>query len=167
MKALRVIFSMTIAVIFVACNSGSEEVNERLAALEARIELEESSKQGLGSSMNQVQIYHAKFFFAMKNENTDLMKYVLHELEESFEDVVENHGVHDDVNIAELADNTVFPALAELESKVSEGQGEEIEKGFEYLTVTCNKCHFASGHPFIRIRNPEGESYLNQDFTNP
>lgn len=150
----------------IACNNNSDDLEGRISELENRMAEVSSFKLGLGQTMNQIQIYHTKFYFAMKNDNRDLMKYINHELEENFEDVVENHAFHDGVNIEELAQNTILPALEELEEKVNNSNIESVNQAFDYLTLNCNKCHSASGHTFIRINYPESNSYLNQDFRN-
>lgn len=141
-------------------------VKERLEVLEERITELESRKPEMSSSMNQIQIHHAKLYFALQHENHELMKYLVHELEEGFEYVVENHGMHDGVDISGLTQNTAIPALKELENSLNDLDTGKLSQDFEFLTVSCNKCHIASGHPFIKIKNPEGNTYLNQTFDN-
>ena len=72
--------------------------------------------------------------------------------------------MHDGINLEELAQNTVLPSLHELEEKVKLNDHTSMSQSFDNLTVSCNKCHSASGHSFIRIKVPEGESFPNQDF---
>ncbi len=157
-----IILSLTITS-FLSC--GNAEYTNRIEDLEKEVEKLEESMPGLGWTMNLIQIYHTKFYFAMKEGNTEVMTYVHHELEENFESVVENHGDHDGIDIAGVAKNTVLPALEELKKSIDSKNDSLILQSFEFLTVTCNKCHYASEHPFIKIKYPEGESYLNQDFT--
>ncbi len=165
MKLKLMSLFVVVMIISLACNNNSSELQEKISAMEKQLEESKSYVPGLGITMNQIQLYHAKFYFAMKNDNKELMQYINHELEENFEVVVDHHALHDGVNIAELAQNTILPALESLEQSVENGVNEDIIIAFDNLTLNCNICHSASGHSFIRIKNPEGISYLNQDFT--
>jgi hypothetical protein len=164
MKGLLIRFIFVFSLFAVACSSAGVDL-EKMQALEKRLaEVEKTSKKGLGSMMNQIQVYHTKLYHATINQNTALMAYVLHEIDEVFDDVLYVHNEHDGVEIGKIAANTILPALSDFEKIVANKDTAKYIEAFDYLTVNCNKCHVTSGHEFIRIGNPTQDSYLNQDF---
>jgi len=137
----------------------ASELNSRFA------EFENMFRPGLGSFMNQIQVYHVKLSLAVSENNNELVSYLIHELEEQFEKVVIVHKTHDGIALNEIADQTIFPALHDLEQANERKDSLSLVQSFESLTVSCNKCHVSTGHSFIRIKRPEANPFLNQDFT--
>ncbi|WP_448519745.1 hypothetical protein [Rhodoflexus sp.] len=119
----------------------------------------------LGWAMVQVQVYHAKLYFAGAAKNWDLAAYYVHELEEALEDVEKYHPEHEGVKIAELIRAIALPHVEKVEKTVEQKDAVAFSAAFSKLTASCNQCHQATGKAIIRIKTPPNAGLPNQDFT--
>lgn len=113
--------------------------------------------------MNRIQSFHAKLYAAGKNNNKQLMGFYLHEIEEEMETIAEGKIIEDGVNISDNMVNFGLNQVKRFETEM-ETSTFNFEKSFQDLTVSCNSCHNASSHDYIRITVPSGVPVSNQDF---
>lgn len=147
-------------------NADILSMENKLKQLEIKLEdLEHTQyKPGLGSSMLEIQTRHAKLALAGKSSNWELVDFLIHELEEGFEDVVQNKPMHDDITIAQFVPSLVMPAIEQMEKGSASKDYNTFLEGFERLTTACNSCHKATKHAYIQIRVPEESGFNNQVF---
>ena len=150
---MRIVSTLLISLLFISCSemkSGEDE-----------------SGGGLSALMLRVQSHHSKLYLALEGQNKDLASYIVHELEEHFEELENVHNIHDGVQLGGIAKKTIWPALHELEVAMESYDSSIVFQKFENLTLMCNKCHKASGHSFIRIKKPDANNFPNQEFRKP
>ena len=124
-------------------------------------ELEDVYRPGYGSLMMNIRQHHSNLWYAAINENWDLAAFELEELEERFEELEKFQAAEE----ASKLIPTVWPEIEGLEELVAEGNSEDFGLAYDGLSLTCNKCHQATGHDFIKIIRPEGKPGLrNQSF---
>ncbi|MCS7020120.1 MAG: hypothetical protein RMJ87_13985 [Cytophagales bacterium] len=121
----------------------------------------------LGWAMVQVQVYHAKLYFAGAAQNWKLADYYVHELEEALEDVEQLHPEHEGVKVAELVKAMALPEVENVAKAVEQQDAVAFSAAFEKLTHSCNQCHQAAGKAIIRIKIPQNAGLPNQDFIPP
>ncbi len=156
----RIIF-LLFAIVFFSCNqSPSHEL-----ALQAKIdslqtEINNSYKPGLGEFMSQIQIHHAKLWFAGKNENWELANFEIGEIQEALDDIPKYCADRPEVKSINMID----PAMDSLSRAIKQKNEGNFSSGFILLTATCNDCHKATHHGFNVIKIPDLPPITNQFF---
>lgn len=119
---------------------------------------------GLGEIMTLQQMRHAKLWFAGAAGNWPLADYELNELKEGFEDAAKLHPVHEGVPVGDMIVKLTTGPLEELSATISKKDTAGFAQAFDRLTATCNRCHQAANHGFIRIGRPTAPPFGNQLF---
>jgi cytochrome c553 len=158
-----------LAAVLTACQTASNEsasLRSELINLKTKQSALEKTQYvpHLGWAMVQVQVYHAKLYFAGAAKNWDLAAYYVQELEEALEDVEKHHPEHEGVKIAELVKAMALPQVEKVEETVEQKDAVAFSAAFEKLTTSCNQCHQAVGKSIIRIKVPQNTGLPNQDF---
>jgi hypothetical protein len=142
-------------------------VEQRIAALEQRIaELEAANRPPeLGQQMLELQIRHARLWFAGEAKNWTLAMFHLAELRESMNGIVERNPDHDTMQPARLAD--VLPAMMDPGVKAVQTalDAKDVRKfaiAYDQLTNGCNACHAAASFDFNRFGRPKTPLLDNQ-----
>lgn len=119
---------------------------------------------GLGEIMTLQQMRHAKLWFAGAARNWPLADYELDELKEGFEDAAKLHPVHEGVPVADMIAKLTPGPLEEISAAISKKNFAGFARAFDRLSATCNSCHQAANHGFIRIGRPSAPPFGNQIF---
>jgi len=125
-------------------------------------EIEENYKPGFGELMSTVQAHHAKLWYAGANENWELAEFEVHEIEETFEKILDLRG--DEHNAAELVPELIEPLLKNVEGSAKKQELAAFKSDYQQLTSGCNDCHLEAGVEFIRIQIPTEPGFYNQKF---
>jgi len=166
LKITFVILAIAVAIIiFSGCNRTADKNGFELQKRIEFLEETQDYRPGLGSMMLSIQAHHTKLYYASQNSNWKLSSFLIHELEESFEDIQEFHPQHDGIDLKELIEEMPLPILKDLDSAVKNQNGQKFKANFNNLTNLCNSCHAATNHSFIKIQIPEKGSFPNQNFT--
>ena len=123
-------------------------------------EINNSYKPGLGEFMSQIQIHHAKLWFAGKEENWELANFEIGEIQEALEDIPRYCADRPEVKSIGM----IIPAMDSLSSAVKVKDENKFRNGFILLTATCNDCHKATNHGFNVIKIPDVPPITNQFF---
>jgi len=125
--------------------------------------LHDAVKPGLGEYMNNIQVHHAKLWFAGTYGNWDLAKYELGEIDELMGNVINEYPTHNGIAIANIMKAVRGTQLAELDTVIMEkGPADRFNKSFNELDAGCNGCHGATGHIFIKVQPPTAPPATNQ-----
>jgi hypothetical protein len=115
--------------------------------------------------MGHIQRYHQKWWGAVQAGNAPLAAFYLHELEEAMEDIAEGGVIDDGVDVSAHMRTYGLPAVEQLERLLKEEGLAAMAARGELLVNSCNSCHAATGHDYIRIRVPEEVHYPDQDLS--
>ena len=116
----------------------------------------------LGEIMTSAQFRHIKLWFAGKQENWELARYELRQINRNLEDaVVLYRGIPVD-----YVASTVDPLKA-MGAAIEAKDAGAFAKGFRALTDSCNMCHQAIGRGFIVVQVPTTQPFSNQSFAPP
>lgn len=118
----------------------------------------------LAEPMSQMQYYAQKLGYSIEAENAELADFYLHEMEELAEEVQEDVPEYEGFQIADLTKAMLVPMLEAQERALDGGDWQETGESYVRLIESCNACHTATEHAFIRITPAEGESPFNQQF---
>lgn len=156
-KPILLLIAIFIGSLF-ACNTENEGHNNAEAT-------SHSGGTELAHQMAFMQRYAEKAWFAGEAEHWELVDFYLHELEETAESIVEQGIEEDGVNISALAQSILIPSIESVEEAVDTGNLTLFKERHAALIQSCNSCHIASKHSFLKFRMPETNPYTNQDFS--
>jgi hypothetical protein len=115
----------------------------------------------LASWMSQMQVYLHKLDLSVQAENEKLISFYLHELEELSEEIVAEVDSYDGFPVGELTESLLIPQIEAMEKANEMG---DTRMSLASLIDTCNVCHEATDHGYIRITKA-GSNPFNQDFS--
>ncbi|MBI2430285.1 MAG: hypothetical protein HYV29_16090, partial [Ignavibacteriales bacterium] len=101
------------------------------------VQLANSYKPGFGELMSNVQVHHAKLWFAGKNNNWELAAFELHEIEESIEAIQKYQKERKESAALPI----IVPALDDVKKAVQQQDTKLFLQTYNALTNTCNICH--------------------------
>ncbi len=155
----NIIFFLT-AILFFSCNQSSTDtavLQKKIDSLQS--EINNSYKPGLGEFMSEIQIHHAKLWFAGKYGNW-LANFEIGEIQEALDDIPKYCSDRPEVKSIGI----IVPAMDSLSNAVKEKSEPKFDSSFTLLTATCNDCHKATNHGFNMIKIPGIPPVSNQVF---
>jgi hypothetical protein len=117
-------------------------------------------RPGLGEFMTDIQLHHAKLWFAGINHNWGLADFELKEIGESL-DAIQKYCT-DRVEVKSIG--MILPAIDSITHAIDMKDPAHFNSSFTLLTNTCNSCHEAVKFPFNKIKIPDALPVTNQDF---
>ena len=158
---MKILFILLITIFFFSCNQSSINtvaLQKKVDSLQT--EINNSYKPGLGEFMSQIQIHHAKLWFAGKYGNWDLANFEIGEIQEALDDIPKYCSNRPEVKSIGM----IVPAMDSLSNAVKEKNENKFYSGFTLLTASCNDCHKATNHGFNMIKIPDIPPVSNQVF---
>jgi hypothetical protein len=155
---------LIVLVLLSACNGPSQPqpvapahpLQARLDSLEQR--LRHSYTPGFGELMLNIQIHHAKLWFAGKNGNWQLAAYDESLIRSAIQKI---RTFHPDNPNAALTTMINIP-MDSVDAAITRKDAAAFHRSFTFLTTTCNNCHAVTKHPFNVITIPKSEPIGNQ-----
>src|SRR5689334_12370793 len=117
-------------------------------------------KPGLGEFMTNVQIHHAKLWFAGINENWELADFEIHEINELMEDIRNFNADRPEVNSI----NTIQAPIDSVSAAIQQKTPGSFKTAYTLLTNACNDCHRNTQHGFNVVKIPDQPPFSNQEF---
>lgn len=157
----KVIFFAGITIIFFSCGQKNDSVKElqaRVDSLEQKVN--DNYKPGLGEFMSQIQVHHAKLWFAGTNENWGLADFEIHEIMESIDDIKK----YETDRVESKSIPMIEPALDSVNAAIQQKNVAQFKNSFVLLTNTCNNCHKAVNYSFNDVKVPDSPPFSNQVF---
>jgi len=119
--------------------------------------------------MADYQRYADKIHFAGTAENWELAGWYLWKLRKASwvvadGSVTEYRSVKK-YDIAALTQTMLWPVLNHLDSAVEAKDPAAFQKAYETLVNTCNACHHATQHGFVKIVEPDTPTHRNQQYS--
>lgn len=149
--------------LFSACNDHSTDIQR----LEARLDSLQHSKKpqsyipGFGEQMLNIQIHHAKLWFAGTKGNWQLAAYDQSLVRSGFTKI---RAFHPD-NPSAAATAMIDIPMDSVDAAITRKDIPAFRRSFTLLTTTCNNCHTVTKHEFNRITIPSVEPIGNQSFS--
>lgn len=157
----RSIFLLLSFGLLLACNQrtdNTEVLRDHIDSLENK--LADTYKPGFGEFMSNIQIHHAKLWFAGKNQNWELADFEVHEITETMESIQKYQTERKESQMVGM----IYPALDSVKIAIKQKNPELFKNSYILLTNTCNKCHRATDFEFNVVKIPQTPPFSNQDF---
>ena len=119
---------------------------------------------GLGDFMRNIQLLHAKLWYAGKGKNWQLAAYELDELKEAFADAANYQPNYEGKPIAEMIAPMTGKPFGQLERVIDARDWARFAAAYDGLSRACTSCHQAMGRDFISIQRPSVPPLTNQRF---
>lgn len=152
---VALIFLMLIA----GCGSNSnDQLQNRIDFLEHK--LDSTYTPGFGEFMTNIQIHHAKLWFAGENQNWPLADFELKEIKETIDDLKKFQSGRKETQMVIMLN----PVLDSVNLAIEEKNPALFKQTFTSLTNTCNTCHKLVNFAFNQVKVPDSPPFSNQDF---
>jgi hypothetical protein len=156
------IFLLLLSLVFLSnCSQQTGNLHRLQSEVDSlRHQLADTYTPGLGEFMSGIQVHHAKLWFAGTASNWELADFEIKEIQEAIEDIQKFNMDRPEVKSIGL----IVPAIDSLNSAIQQQNEPMFEKGFQFLTATCNSCHRTTDHGFNVITIPTSPPVSNQRF---
>ena len=160
-----VLVAIILGIVALAKTSSLKSENEHLKG-----KLESMNKAGskehieLAVYMSYIQTHFSKLYFAGKANNLPLSKFYVHEINESFETIVDANVVDEGHNISALAKQFGEGPFHRFEKTIEEKGLANFENIYSDLINNCNGCHLTTEHSYINIVVPVDPPVGNQNY---
>jgi len=155
------LFSFLITIsLLIACNqsNNTSQLQAKVDSLEKKIN--NRYKPGFGEFMSNIQIHHAKLWFAGKEQNWELAKFELDEIGETIDAVKEYQTEREESKKVDM----LKPALDAMNDAIQKKDATLFNSSYLLLTNTCNNCHKAVNFGFNVVKIPDTPPFSNQSF---
>ena len=163
-KVYKLRNSSLILIVFLllyACSDSSQQISGlQKQVYELQKKVDESYKPGLGEFMSNIQIHHAKLWFAGINKNWNLAQFEIDEIKETFDDIKKFESEREEVKVLPI----INPAIDSIKSAINNKSLSSFKTDFINLTNTCNACHKEVHYEFNKVKIPDSPPFSNQVF---
>ncbi|MDZ7623428.1 MAG: hypothetical protein U5J96_03135 [Ignavibacteriaceae bacterium] len=158
MKKIFFVFSL---LTLLSCADNSDKIAELQNRIDSlQLKINDSYKPGFGEFMSNIQVHHAKLWFAGINENWPLAEFEIHEIEESIEDLKKYQAEREESKMLPI----INPPLDSVRAAIKNENLVSFKNNFATLTNTCNSCHQAVKFDFNKVKIPDSPPFNNQVF---
>lgn len=158
MKKILIIL-LTITMLSSCQKSGnSKDLQTQIDSLENK--LSKTYKPGFGEFMGNIQIHHAKLWFAGENKNWKLADFEMNEIKENLEGIQKYCSDRTETKSIGM----INLAMDSLSNSILKKNKEMFQRNYTDLTNSCNSCHQATNHEYNVIVVPKNPPFSNQDF---
>jgi len=114
--------------------------------------------------MSFLQLYSEKLYLAGEAGNRELADMYAHEIEEISEMLIKEEVTYEGMDIGGMTETMLLPALEKVEAGIDSGDPDSFREAYTNLIQSCNSCHSATGHAFIKVTVPDRNRF-NQEFS--
>jgi hypothetical protein len=145
---------------FLGCEQSSSNTALQKKVDSLQMAVNNAYKPGLGEFMSQIQVHHAKLWFAGKEENWPLADFEVGEIQEALNNIPKYCADRPEVKSIGMITAPVY----NITNAIKEKDQKKFEDDFTVLTATCNDCHKETNHGFNLIKIPDVPPVSNQVF---
>lgn len=145
----------------ISCDHSSSDTKALQQKVDSlQIAIKDIYKPGLGEFMSQIQVHHAKLWFAGKEENWDLADFEIGEIQEALDDIPKYCSDRPEVKSIGM----ITAPINNIANAIKAKDENKFVADFKVLTATCNNCHHETNHGFNLIKIPDVPPVSNQIF---
>jgi hypothetical protein len=147
--------------LFYACTDSQKQMDTMQAKIDSlEKKLDASYTPGFGEFMSNIQVHHAKLWFAGINRNWELADFEINEIKETLQALKEYQSERVETKSLIM----IYPALDSVNTAVQKQDANSFKSKFKMLTNTCNQCHRSVNYGFNDVKIPESPPFSNQIF---
>jgi hypothetical protein len=158
---MKKIFFVLPLFFLVNCSDNSDRISELQNRIDSlQLKVDDSYKPGFGEFMSNIQVHHAKLWFAGTNQNWKLADFEIQEIKESLENIQKFQFEREETKTLPI----IFSPMDSVQSAINKKDLNSFKQSFNLLTSTCNACHKAVNNEFNKIKIPDIPPFSNQSF---
>jgi hypothetical protein len=158
---LKLVFTFSVFLFLSSCSDNSQQLSELQTQVnELKKKVNDAYKPGFGEFMSNIQVHHAKLWFAGNNENWKLAEFEINEIKETIEDIQKFQSEREETKTLPIINAPLDSVQFAIENK----NLYKFKGSFTSLTNTCNFCHQAVKFEFNKIKIPDSPPFSNQIF---
>jgi soluble cytochrome b562 len=158
---MKKIFIVLPLLLLTFCSDNSDKISQLQKQIDSlQSNINSTYQSGFGEFMTNIQIHHAKLWFAGINQNWRLAEFEVEEIHESLEDIQKFQSAREETKTLPI----IFAPLDSVLAAVNDKSLNKFKQSFTLLTNTCNACHKAVKNEFNKIKIPESPPFSNQIF---
>jgi hypothetical protein len=138
--------------------STNDKLQNKITMLENK--LDSTYRPSFAEFMTNIQIHHAKLWFAGQNENWALADFELKEIEENIDNLKKFRSDRKETQMVIM----VNPQLDSVNISIQQKNPALFKTSFTSLTNKCNTCHKLVNYGFNQVKIPEAPPFSNQKF---
>jgi hypothetical protein len=147
------------SLLLASCSQQETQTNHLQAEIDSlQKQLKNNYTPGFGELMSNIQLHHAKLWFAGDNRNWALAKYEESLILSAFKKIQQFHGNNPEAKIAAM----INPAMDSVDQAIENRNLVAFRQSFLFLNASCNGCHQATKKPFNVIVTPTVPPITNQ-----
>jgi hypothetical protein len=147
--------------LFLSCSQNEKRINYLQLQIDSlQRQLRNNYTPGFGELMSNIQIHHAKLWFAGDNRNWALAKYEESLILSAFKKIQQYHGDKPEAKIAAM----INPAMDSVDQAIEHKSQAAFRQSFLFLNNSCNGCHQATKRSFNVIVTPIVPPITNQAY---
>ncbi|MFH6936022.1 hypothetical protein [Flavobacterium sp. FlaQc-30] len=139
-------------------SDNSQYLQTKIDSLENK--LSQTYKPGFGEFMGNIQIHHAKLWFAGENQNWQLADFEMNEIKENLDGIQKYCSDRTETKSIGM----INLAMDSLSNSILKKNKVMFQRNYTTLTNSCNTCHQATNHEYNVITIPKIPPFSNQDF---
>ncbi len=151
------------ALVMLQCTT--EKTDNNGSASQQELKKAKENTPELAVAMGQLQTYHHKFALAVEAKNYQLANFYLHEVEAAADGIKENIPSYEGYDIRKFMKIMFDSDVEPLETALANKNWDKVRQKTIDLTNSCNSCHNATAHGFVKITPGFDNNPFNQDFS--
>lgn len=120
---------------------------------------DQGAPEELAPHMAMMQHLTHKLGLALQAKNQPLAAFYLKEVKETSDVIKKKFPIYDKFEIARLTDVMFVPSIEPLEKSINAKSWAVATAGYTKLVDSCNGCHAASAHGFVKITAPTANPF--------
>ncbi|NGP89132.1 hypothetical protein [Fodinibius halophilus] len=121
----------------------------------------------LADAMGQLQYYTHKYTLAVDAQNHELATFYFHEVRAAADGIKKNIPGYEGYDIARFMKLFLDPTIEPVETALANKNWEEVRAKTIEMVNSCNSCHNATSHGFVKVTPGFDNNPYNQDFSAP
>jgi cytochrome c556 len=154
------------ALVTIQCTT-EQNNNNSTKASQQEVKKAKKDTPELADAMGQLQTYFHKYALAVDAKNHELATFYFHEVRAAADGIKENIPGYEGYDIKKFMTLMFDPAIEPTETALANRNWEEVRKKTIELSDSCNSCHNATAHGFVKITPGFNNNPFNQDFSAP
>jgi hypothetical protein len=122
------------------------------------------SGEELAPYMAMMQHLTHKLGLSLQARNAPLAGFYIEEIQETSEVIQKKFPTYDKIAVGQLMNAMLVPSIGPLDKSIKASSWAIANAGYTKLLDSCNGCHAAAQHPFIKITAPT-QNPFNQSFS--
>lgn len=155
---------MLCALLIVQCTT-EQQKNKQTGKSKKEVKKGVDNTPELANAMGQLQRYFHKFALAVEAENHTLANFYLHEVEAAADGIKKNIPSYEGYDIRKFMTILFDPDAESVENALDDKNWSEIRQKTIELSNSCNSCHNATSHGFVKVSPGFNNNPFNQNFS--